>query len=104
MNGSAGAHWPGLPLLAISSALPFTGTGHPWADPENQVVPTQLASVTGAVVDLVQYLDPTYNGWLPGQYNRDLGDRSAPLRAWSKGATGRQAWAYTSNSSFYFFD
>ena len=89
--------WPGIPLLAIDE--PYAGAGDAWPDPETQVVPNQLSAITGGVVDLQQFLDPTYTNWLPATYKRDTADRSSYLKAWAAGAAGRQVWTYLSSES-----
>jgi Domain of unknown function (DUF4091)/FG-GAP-like repeat/Family of unknown function (DUF6067) len=100
-NASAAKQWPGIPLLAIDAAKPSSSYDptDPWSDPTQQVVPAGLSTMVNGVVDVVQYIDPTYNGWLPTQYT-GLQDRSAALLQWEAGAPStRQVWAYTSNMS-----
>jgi Domain of unknown function (DUF4091)/IPT/TIG domain/FG-GAP-like repeat len=95
-NANVAPIWSGLPLLSIDD--PETGTTDAWPDPETQVVPSQLSSIIGGVVDLQQFIDPA-EGWLPPNYVNDTSDRSKYLTAWAAAAPGRQAWSYLTNES-----
>ena len=94
--------WPGIGLLAIDAAVPMSDQdpADPWADPQTQVVPNQLASITRGVVDLQQLIDPV-QGWLGAvpKYNANTADRSSYLRNWAAASPGRQAWSYLTNMS-----
>jgi hypothetical protein len=98
---SAAKQWPGLPLLAVDAAAPSSSFDptHRWSDPAESVVPEALTSTVEGVIQVVQYLDPTYAGWKPAQYT-GLQDRSAYFRAWrAADPARREAWVYTSDMS-----